>query len=93
MSCFYRSLGDPQLWFRSCLSKSGVFLACRELTCACLVAVHGAVLAVLEPGGAVPQPPAALSRLPPALLHPKDQIRLGYSLQGHGGCPGHQIQL
>ncbi|XP_062350055.1 cytochrome c oxidase assembly protein COX18, mitochondrial isoform X2 [Cinclus cinclus] len=55
--------------------------------------LHGAVLAVLQPGGTVPQPPAALSRLPPALPHPEDQIRLRYSLQGHHGCLGHQIQL
>ncbi|XP_072785024.1 cytochrome c oxidase assembly protein COX18, mitochondrial isoform X2 [Taeniopygia guttata] len=35
---------------------------------------HGAVLAVLEPRGTVPQPPAALSRLPPAVPHSKDHI-------------------
>lgn len=83
---------NPQLWSRrSCLKC--VSLASRELSCACLVAVHGAVLAVLEPRGTLPQPPAAFSHLPPAVLHSKDQIRLRYSLQGHRGCLGYQIQL
>lgn len=66
---------NPQLWFgRSCFTEAGVLLASRELTHACLVAVHGSVLAVLEPRGTVPQPPAALSRLPPAVPHSKDHI-------------------
>lgn len=75
------------------LPEAGALLASRELTCACVVAVHGSVLAVLEPGGAVPQPPAALSRLPPPVPHPQDPVPLGHALQGHAGCLGHQVQL
>lgn len=74
------------------LPEAGASPASRELTRACVVAVHGAVLAVLEPGGAVPQPPAALARLPPPVPHPEDLVPLGHALPGHAGCPGHQVR-